>query len=124
MAYAFDERVPIYLQIIDEIKRQLVTNKLKGGDKMPSVRELSEGMEVNPNTVQRAYQELERLGITYTQRGMGTFVTQDEGIIISIKEEMAMDAVRQFAESMQSLGMSPQDTIKCLEDYFEKGAAQ
>lgn len=120
MSYAFNERIPIYLQIIEEIKKQIVTSKLKGGAKMPSVRELSENMSVNPNTVQRAYQELERLGITYTQRGMGTFVTEDDTILKKIKTEMAHDLIKQFTDGMKSLGLSKKDIVECISEYLEK----
>lgn len=70
----FDATIPIYLQIMNDIKRDIVTGRLGQGAKLPSVRECAEANTVNPNTVQRAYQELEREGVSETRRGMGTFV--------------------------------------------------
>ncbi len=120
MSFSFDQHSPIYLQIIREIKRQIVNEELKEGDKMPSVRDLSEQMNVNPNTVQRAYQELERLGITHTLRGMGNFVTDNKEIIRSMKNEMAKSYIQQFVQGMKTLGMSQTDMLNTLKEYFVK----
>ncbi|HEX8359900.1 MAG TPA: GntR family transcriptional regulator [Longimicrobium sp.] len=66
---------PLYLQIIDEVRRALVVGSLRGEDPLPSVRELASELAVNPRTVSQAYQELEREGIVYVRRGQGTFVS-------------------------------------------------
>ena len=120
MGYNFNERTPIYQQIIEEIKQQIVTEKLMGGDKMPSVRELSQEMDVNPNTVQRAYQELERQNITFSQRGMGTFVSEDTGIKQKIKCEMAESILLHFTQGMKSLGIGKEEIIKSVTEYLER----
>lgn len=65
---------PIYQQIVDEVRRALVTGTLGAEDPLPSVRQLAGELRVNPNTVQQAYRELEREGIVYVRRGQGTFV--------------------------------------------------
>lgn len=65
---------PIYLQIMDEIRRGLVVGTLKPDDPLPSVRRLAAELRVNPNTVQQAYRELEREGVVYVRRGLGTFL--------------------------------------------------
>lgn len=100
----FNDNLPIYVQIIEYIKRKIITLELKGGDKLPSVRELSGELKVNPNTVQRSYQELERENLVYTQRGMGTFVTEDMEIIKRLKQDMASNIVKTFIKEMKSLG--------------------
>lgn len=66
--------VPIYVQIVDQVKSATASGLLKAGEQLPSVRELAISLTVNPNTIARAYQELERDGIIYTSRGRGTFV--------------------------------------------------
>ena len=68
MRIEFNSNLPIYLQIMNYIKRKIVSGELNGGDKLPSVRELSQELTVNPNTVQRTYQELERDNLTYTKQ--------------------------------------------------------
>lgn len=68
---------PIYVQIMDEIRRAIVVGGLDGDEPLPSVRELASSLQVNPNTVSRAYRELERDGIVYMRRGRGTFVSPE-----------------------------------------------
>jgi len=116
----FDEEIPIYLQIMDFIKKEVVKGKLKGGDKLPSVRELAEMLKVNPNTVQKAYQELEREGITYTLRGIGSFVTQDGKKIEELKKKMAEDVLERFCKDMRDLGFSDEDIIALLQGYLKE----
>jgi GntR family transcriptional regulator len=110
----FDDRMPIYLQIMDLIKKDIVTCKLKCGDKLPSVREMSTNLKVNPNTLQRAYQELERLEIVYTQRGMGTFVINDISIVNKLKMEMAQKFITSFMFQMKSLGFNENEIINTI----------
>jgi GntR family transcriptional regulator len=110
----FDDKKPIYLQIMDIIKRDIVTEKIKGGDKLPSVREMASNLKVNPNTLQRAYQELERLGIIYTQRGTGTFVGVDSIMINNLKKEMSKEIIDSFLLSMKNLGFSEREIINAL----------
>jgi DNA-binding transcriptional regulator YhcF (GntR family) len=119
LAIEFDENIPIYMQIMNLIKRDIVTQKLNKGDKLPSVREMSEILKVNPNTIQRAYQELEREKVTFTQRGMGTFVTEDEGKILTLKKEMSVDVIDSCVKNMRNLGFSNEEIIKGIEEYLK-----
>ncbi|AIF49751.1 GntR family transcriptional regulator [Pelosinus sp. UFO1] len=112
MDLEFDDKMPIYLQIMDRIKMDIVTQKLKANDKLPSVREMSSILKVNPNTLQRAYQELERLGIVYTQRGMGTFVGERDTMVDELKQEMAREVMHSFILRMKRLGFSEQEIIE------------
>ena len=89
----FDSNLPIYIQIMDLIKRQVITGDLKEGDKLPSVREIATQLKVNPNTIQRSYQELERENLVYTQRGMGTFVTEDKQLVKELKVNIAKNII-------------------------------
>lgn len=116
MDLKFDDKVPIYIQVMNLIKLDIVTKKLLGGDKLPSVRELSANLKVNPNTIQRTYQELEREGITYTQRGMGTFVSEDEEMIIKLKKEMAEETISSFLEGMKNLGFTAKEILEIVEE--------
>lgn len=87
MTIEFDNNLPIYIQIMNYIKGEIVTGKLKPGDKILSVRELASELQINPNTVQRTFQELEREEIVETRRGMGRYVTSNEGTILTIKKK-------------------------------------
>lgn len=114
MDLEFDDKMPIYLQIMDRIKMDIATQRLKANDKLPSVREMATNLKVNPNTLQRAYQELERLGIVYTQRGMGTFVGEKENMIDNLKREMAKEVVDSFILRMKRLGFTEQEIMESI----------
>ena len=114
MHIEFNDKTPIYLQIMDLIKMDIVTGKLKANDKLPSVREMATNLNVNPNTLQRSYQELERLGIVYTQRGMGTFVGEEENMVNDLKKEMAKEVIDSFILRMKSLGFTDNEIIQSV----------
>jgi len=114
MDIKFNDKTPIYLQIMDLIKMDIVTGKLKSKDKLPSVREMAGNLNVNPNTLQRSYQELERLKIVYTQRGMGTFVGEEKDMVDNIKKEMAKEVIDSFILRMKSLGFTDNEIIKSV----------
>jgi len=99
---------------MDLIKMDIVTGKLKAKDKLPSVRDMAMNMKVNPNTLQRSYQELERLGIVYTQRGMGTFVGEEKNMVEDLKKEMAKEVIDSFILRMKSLGFTDNEIIKSV----------
>ena len=97
----FQSNTPIYLQLIDMIKLQIISGQLQPGEKLPSVRELSKSITVNPNTVQKAYRELERQGYVYTTSGVGTFVADRSEIHADLPalqkaQENLDDAFRQL----------------------------
>jgi GntR family transcriptional regulator len=115
----FDQSTPIYVQIMQKIKADIVSGKLKGGDKLPSVREISESFKVNPNTVQRVFIELEREGITYPQRGIGTFVSEGLEVINQLKTTLAMGYAQRFMDEMTELGLSENEIIECIKKVLE-----
>ncbi|NQX44048.1 GntR family transcriptional regulator [Paenibacillus tritici] len=114
MGIEFDNNQPIYLQIMNYIKGEIITGKLKPGDKIPSVRELAAELQINPNTVQRTFQELERETIVETRRGMGRYVTGNEETILTIKKDMAQDVLDRFIRGMQELGFQGEDIIAAV----------
>ena len=119
----FDAAQPIYRQIIDEFKKKIIRGELKKGDRIPSQREYAEMVRVNPNTVQRAYREMEVMQMVETVRGQGTFVVDDQAGLASIKEDMAKSILTYFVTEMNSLGYSDQDLAKALEQYLRSKEA-
>jgi GntR family transcriptional regulator len=120
MNIQFDEKTPIYMQIMNMIKRDIANKKILIGEKLPSVREISSKVRVNPNTIQRAYQELEREGITYTLRGTGTFVREDLDMISELKKEMAKDVIVAFISGMKDLGFDNTEIINIVSTELNK----
>ena len=97
----------IYEQIIDKFKELIMRGTMKQGDKMPSVRELSRTLGVNPNTIQKAYRELERQGYIFTAAGVGTFVTDKKDIKPDDEElKKAKDLVGEAFSQLLFLGLS------------------
>ena len=105
----FNNSVPIYLQIVSEIKKQIVSGKLIPGERIPSVRELALTSKVNPNTMQKALIELEENGLIKTERTNGKFVTEDENIINKIKNDYADNLTQNYLSEMISLGITKQE---------------
>lgn len=111
---------PVFIQIMEKLKQDIVTGLYSPGDKLPSVRELAGEAAVNPNTMQRAFSELEREGLVYTQRTNGRFITEDLNLINQLKEQMALDAITNFLSSMQQLGFSKKETLALIEETLEE----
>lgn len=110
----FKNHIPIYTQIVDKIKQEFVKGQLKPGEKLESVREYALELKVNPNTVQKAYQELERIGLGVSKRGLGTFLTEDQEIRDMILTELAQDYTKEYVTQMLSLGYGHGQILQTL----------
>ncbi len=111
---------PVFIQIMEKLKLDIVTGYYLPGDKLPSVRDLAAEAAVNPNTMQRAFSELEREGLVYTQRTNGRFITEDTDLIDLLKQKMALDAISGFLKSMQQLGFSEEDALQLLKEAIKE----
>ena len=111
MDWSFNNDTPIYSQLVDKIKLSIVSGQLPPGEKLSTVRDLASEAKVNPNTMQRAFQELEREGLVFSQRGNGRFVTEDMEVIMEAKRAMAREYIRSFIETMEKLGYKGEEII-------------
>jgi len=111
----FDERIPIYRQIIDRFSQSLVRGTLIPGDRIPSIRELAVDLKVNSNTIQRAYQEMERDAMIYSKRGTGYFIMNDNELPIRVKGAMVRETTSRFLQEMYALGFSGKDILTEVE---------
>lgn len=102
--FRLDPTRPIYLQIIERFQEAVARGVLQPGDQIPAQRDLAQRIGVNPNTVQRAYREMEVMGLVETARGTGTFITLDPGRVRALREELARQAVAEFVRRLQDLG--------------------
>ncbi|MBE7900077.1 GntR family transcriptional regulator [Paenibacillus polymyxa] len=107
--FLIDFSQPLYEQILNQVRSSIAKGEIEMGSKMPSVRDLAQELRMNPNTVMRAYQELERDGLTEKRRGLGTYVTSSSERIASFREQLAMTYIDQFLGQMSSLGLSWED---------------
>jgi GntR family transcriptional regulator len=108
------------MQIVDEIKKQIIRGELKPGDKVLSQRDLAEKIKVNPNTVQRAYKEMESMNILETIRGQGTFICNRPEMLKEIKSEMANKILINFITEMRSLGFKKEEIKLMVDSSLEK----
>jgi GntR family transcriptional regulator len=120
----FDAAQPIYRQIIDDFKKKLIRGEWKNGDRIPSQREYAEMVRVNPNTVQRAYREMEAMHMVETVRGQGTFVSADQAMLDSIKQDMARSVLTYFVNEMNALGYKDSELTMLLEQYVQSKEAK
>lgn len=114
MKFEFDNNIPIYIQLVNQLKIYIISGKIKPGDRLPSVRELALQTKVNPNTMQKALVELEELKLIYTERTNGKFVTTDEKLIHKLKCQYADDLSKKYFSSMQSIGFDKKEALNYL----------
>lgn len=119
----FNNNIPIYIQVMEKIKQDVVTGKLKPGDKMPSSRDFSTELGINFNTVARVYKEMEMEEILFTRRGLGTFITETPEKIDRLRYEMAKKQIDTFIRGMTQIGYTKEDMIKFIEmeDTYKEG---
>ena len=117
MEYQFTNDKPIYLQLMDVFKVAIVSGELPKGQRLESVRDLAVIAKVTPNTMQKALSELERIGLVRTERTSGRFITDDEELILSMKNEIAEKEITVFLEKMKSIGISKESVIQMISDY-------
>lgn len=120
MKWYFANDLPIYAQLIGQIKVGIVTGAFPPGERLPSVRDLATEAGVNPNTMQRALAQLESEGLVYSQRTAGRFVTENKALIGETKRDLAQRHVVRFMEAMRSLAISKEETLTLLEAGYGK----
>ncbi len=116
MNFIFDNERPIYAQIIEQFEIAIASGQIAPGEKIQSVRELAATLKVNPNTMQKAMQELESEKLIFTERTNGRFATSDKNLIKRYKEKYAKERTLRYIEYMKKLGYS----IDELNEYVKK----
>jgi len=120
MSDEFHASKPIYLQAVDRIYFSIVRGDIKHGEKLPSVRDMAVQMGVNPNTIQRTYAEMERDGMVETKRGQGTYVKNDPVVVVELRNRIKTGIVADFVESMSEIGLTKDEMLDGLEQFFSK----
>ena len=120
MVWNFRSDLPIYSQLIEQIKLGIVSGSFLPGERLASVRDMATEAGVNPNTMQRALQELERDGMVYSQRTAGRFVTENMQVIEREKKKLAEEQIRSFLEAMKKLGYRQEEIPALLKKKEEK----
>lgn len=113
-------RTPIYEQIIEQTQRLIASGILKEGDQLPSVRALSQELSVNPNTLQKAYSELERRGVCISAPGNGRFVTADAARLVGEGLQERLQEIRRIAQELCAAGMPVERVLKSVNAAYGK----
>ena len=111
MKFTVNDREPVYIQIIRNVKQKIVTGELQKGDRMPSRREMAVNINVNPNTVQKAYKEMEEMGIINTVKNNQSTITEDDNLIKQIRNDLINEAAEVFLEQMKAIN-APIEEVK------------
>ena len=119
---AFDDRMPIYRQIILRFSQAFVREEILPGERIPSIREMSTLLKVNANTMQRVYQEMERDGLIGSKRGTGYFFTEEMKMIEKTRRDLALGSLCRFVEEMRALGCADSEILDELKSYINGGA--
>lgn len=112
---------PVYLQLVEQLELAIVTGEYPPGAKVPPVRELAAAAGVNPNTMQKALAALEAKGLMAAHRTAGRTITEDETMLHTLREEMAMEQARAFCAAMQKLGLTPKETEALVRQCEKEG---
>ncbi|MBS4022875.1 MAG: GntR family transcriptional regulator [Dethiobacter sp.] len=116
----FDNERPIYLQIKEDICRQIARGELCPGEKMQSLRDMALLLRVNPNTVQRAYRELEQENVLFSRRGQGTYVSEEEDVILALRRKLASEGTLSYLEHARALGLTGEEILGLVKAMIDE----
>ncbi|MGP1454911.1 MAG: GntR family transcriptional regulator [Treponema sp.] len=118
----YNNTVPIYMQIIEKIKHDILIGTLRPGTRLPSIQDMAVIMEVNQNTICRVYKECEMSGLIETKRGIGSFVIDDPAMIEKLRNEKITQIADSYMKGLRGLGFADEQMVAVLErKLIEKG---
>lgn len=120
MEAKFNNRDPVYVQVIQHFKEQMAKGYYEPGQEIPSRRELANTLKINPNTAQRAYKEMEEQGLIFTEGNLPSRITKDEQMLKRVREELIREAVDQFVHSVQTINVELPEVLDLVKDTYEK----
>lgn len=120
----FNNRDPVYLQIVRYFKEQIVNGVLEPGEEIPSRRELANRMKINPNTAQRAYKEMEEQGLIYTEKNHPSKITTDQQVLGNVRNELLVDAVDMFVTSVRSINVPVEELLDLVREKYKSNGGK
>ncbi|SKB04602.1 GntR family transcriptional regulator [Sporosarcina newyorkensis] len=121
MKVKFNNRDPVYVQVIRHFKEQIASGYFEPGQEIPSRRELANQLKINPNTAQRAYKEMEEQGLILTEGNLPSRISKDEQILEMVREELILEAVDAFVHSIRSINIPIHEALHLAKDKYEEG---
>lgn len=113
-------RVPVYKQLIKQVEDQVLKGIMKEGDKMPSVRSLSMELSTNPNTIQKAYMELDRRGILVSVQGKGSFISAEALKIVGNQSKEKLSDLKEIVRKLAYAGVSKSEITDMIEEVYKR----
>lgn len=120
MVMKFNNRDPVYVQVIRYFKEEIAKGMLEPGEEIPSRRELANRLKINPNTAQRAYKEMEEEGLIFTEGNLPSRITKDTQIIQKVREELIVEAVQSFIYSMRAINVPYKEAIEIMDKTYQQ----
>lgn len=121
MNVSFNNRDPVYVQVVQHFKEKIAVGEFKPGKEIPSRRELANKLKINPNTAQRAYKVMEEQQLIYTEGNLPSRVTEDKRILRLMREELILESVNEFIDSCHSINLPLEEVIELIEvNYLKK----
>ena len=114
MKFVFDNRLPVYIQLLEQLRTAIVTGRFSPGEKLPSVRDIALEAKLNPNTVQKALAELEAEGLILTERTNGKFVSDNKAVLEKTKNILANEALSNYLKQMKNLGFNREQAAQFI----------
>ncbi|WP_318617618.1 GntR family transcriptional regulator [Sporosarcina sp. YIM B06819] len=120
MDVKFNNRDPVYVQVIRHFKEQIATGTFEAGQEIPSRRELANQLKINPNTAQRAYKEMEEQGLIFTEGNLPSRITKDAQVLKMVREELILEAVNTFVHSVRSINVPVHEALDLVKNSYER----
>ncbi|HJF32454.1 MAG TPA: GntR family transcriptional regulator [Sporosarcina psychrophila] len=120
MDVKFNNRDPVYVQVIQHFKEQIATGTFEPGQEIPSRRELANQLKINPNTAQRAYKEMEEQGLIFTEGNLPSRITKDEQVLKMVREELILEAVNTFVHAVRSINVPVHEALNLVKNKYER----
>ena len=114
---------PLYEQLVEQLRRQIVLGGMKAGAAMPSVRQLATELGINPNTIQKAYRRMEEEGMILSVPGKGSFVSDNLAEMLTKQREDQRNKARQILLSCREMGITKEEIVQMVEAIYEEGEA-
>ncbi len=124
MKIQFNNRDPVYLQVVRYFKEEIARGNLEPGEEIPSRRELANQLKINPNTAQRAYKEMEEQGLIFTEGNMPSRITKDEAVLKQVREELILEAVSNFIQSIRAINVTLEEALQLVEKNFYRNEGE
>ncbi|MBO5501904.1 MAG: GntR family transcriptional regulator [Clostridia bacterium] len=114
---------PLYEQLVEQLRRQIVLGGMKAGAAMPSVRQLATELGINPNTIQKAYRRMEEEGMILSIPGKGSFVSDDLADMLTKQREDQRSKAKQMLQSCREMGLTKEEITQMVEEIYKEGDA-